>query len=89
MVKRKAFSIQINGSHELSFVEKGGWLQKGPEFPNDIDLDVNNGELVQQEKKAKKQSTINRNHIIFRVSINRKHTHTHFRGPMRKTSCCQ
>ncbi len=53
MVKRKAFSIQINGSHELSFVEKGGWLQKGPQFPQDIDLDVQNGELVQQEKKAK------------------------------------
>jgi hypothetical protein len=53
MVKNKSLSIQINGSHELSFVDKGGWLEKGSEFPNDINLDVKNGELVQQQKLAK------------------------------------
>jgi MoaA/NifB/PqqE/SkfB family radical SAM enzyme len=53
MVKNKAFSIQINGSHDLSFIDKGGWLEKGPEFPKDMDLDVSDGELVQQERKAK------------------------------------
>ena len=52
MVKNKAFSIQINGSHELSFGDKGGWLEKGPEFPSDIDLNVESGELIQQKKKA-------------------------------------
>jgi hypothetical protein len=53
MVKNKAFSIQINGSHDLSFGDKGGWLEKGPEFPKDMNLDINEGELVQQERKAK------------------------------------
>ena len=52
MVKNKAFSIQINGSHELSFGDKGGWLEKGPEFPTDMNLDVENGELIQQKNKA-------------------------------------
>lgn len=52
MVNRKAFSIQINGSHELSFGDKGGWLEKGPQFPLDMDLNVQTGELVQQKKKA-------------------------------------
>lgn len=52
MVKNKAFSIQINGVHDLSFGNKGGWLEKGEQFPTDIDLDVDNGELVQQKKKA-------------------------------------
>jgi MoaA/NifB/PqqE/SkfB family radical SAM enzyme len=53
MVERKAFSIQINGVHDLSFGNKGGWLEKGEQFPSDIDLNVENGELVQQEKKAR------------------------------------
>jgi MoaA/NifB/PqqE/SkfB family radical SAM enzyme len=53
MVRNKVFSIQINGSHELSFGDKGGWLEKGKKFPTDIDLDVKNGELVQQERKAR------------------------------------
>jgi hypothetical protein len=53
MVKNKAFSIQINGVHDLSFGNKGGWLEKGEQFPTDIDLNVESGELVQQEKKAK------------------------------------
>jgi MoaA/NifB/PqqE/SkfB family radical SAM enzyme len=53
MVQRKAFSIQINGVHELSFGNKGGWLEKGEQFPSDIDLNVQSGELVQQEKKAR------------------------------------
>jgi MoaA/NifB/PqqE/SkfB family radical SAM enzyme len=53
MVQRKAFSIQINGVHDLSFGNKGGWLEKGEQFPSDIDLNVESGELVQQEKKAR------------------------------------
>lgn len=53
MVVSKAFSIQINGVHDLSFTDKGGWLTKGINFPTDIDLDVLNGELIQQEKKAR------------------------------------
>jgi len=53
MVKNKAFSIQINGVHDLSFGDKGGWLDKGEQFPTDIDLNVQSGELVQQEKKAR------------------------------------
>jgi MoaA/NifB/PqqE/SkfB family radical SAM enzyme len=52
MVKNKAFSIQVNGVHDLSFGDKGGWLEKGEQFPHDIDLDVETGELVQQKKKA-------------------------------------
>jgi MoaA/NifB/PqqE/SkfB family radical SAM enzyme len=53
MVSNRVFSIQINGTHESSFGDKGGWLEKGDKFPTDIDLDVQNGELVQQERKAK------------------------------------
>ena len=53
MVKNKAFSIQINGVHDLSFGDRGGWLEKGEQFPTDIDLNVQSGELVQQEKKAR------------------------------------
>lgn len=52
MVKNKAFSIQINGSHELSFTDKGGWMERGPQFPTDMDLSVTDGELAQQKKKA-------------------------------------
>jgi hypothetical protein len=52
MVNNKAFSIQVNGSHELSFGDKGGWLEKGPQFPTDMDLSVSDGELAQQKKKA-------------------------------------
>lgn len=53
MVSRRAFSIQINGVHTLSFGDNGGWLERGENFPTDIDLDVNSGELVQQLNKAK------------------------------------
>ena len=38
MVRNKAFSIQINGVHALSFGDRGGWLEKGKDFPTDIDL---------------------------------------------------
>jgi len=53
MVQRNSFSIQINGVHDLSFGDRGGWLDKGEQFPTDIDLNVQSGELVQQEKKAR------------------------------------
>ena len=52
MVVNKSFSIQVNGSTEYSFSDKGGWLDKGPDFPQDMDLDPNTGELAQQVKKA-------------------------------------
>ncbi len=53
MVENKSFSIQVNGSNENSFIEKGGWLNKGPNFPSDMDLNIETGELAQQAKKAK------------------------------------
>lgn len=53
MVQNKSFSIQVNGSNEYSFSDKGGWLDKGPEFPSDMDLDPYTGELATQVNKAK------------------------------------
>lgn len=53
MVQNKSFSIQVNGSNENSFSDRGGWLDKGPEFPSDIDLNPTNGELATQISKAK------------------------------------
>ena len=53
MVQNKSFSIQVNGSNEYSFSDKGGWLDKGPEFPSDMDLDPHTGELATQVNKAK------------------------------------
>lgn len=53
MVQNKSFSIQVNGSNENSFSERGGWLDKGPEFPSDMDLNPNTGELSNQINKAK------------------------------------
>lgn len=53
MVTNKSFSIQINGSNDNSFSDKGGWLDKGPDFPDDMDLNPNSGELITQHNKAK------------------------------------
>ena len=53
MVEHKSFSIQVNGSTDYSFTSRGGWLDKGPEFPQDMDLNPHTGELVQQVQKAK------------------------------------
>ena len=53
MISNRLFSIQVNGSNEYSFSDKGGWLDKGLEFPSDMNLDPINGELAQQERKAK------------------------------------
>jgi MoaA/NifB/PqqE/SkfB family radical SAM enzyme len=53
MVRNKSFSIQINGSNSNSFSDKGGWLDKGPEFPVDLDLDPITGELATQTNKAR------------------------------------
>jgi len=53
MVQNKSFSIQVNGSNDNSFSDKGGWLDKGPEFPADMDLDPYTGELATQVNKAK------------------------------------
>ena len=53
MVNNRAMSIQINGVNQHSFLENGGWITPGPEFPQDIDLDSGSGELVQQERLAR------------------------------------
>lgn len=53
MVSNKTFSIQVNGVTEYSFSNKGGWLDKGYQFPSDIDLDPISGELETQTKKAR------------------------------------
>ena len=53
MVQNKSFSIQVNGSNHNSFSDKGGWLDKGPEFPIDMDLDPITGELATQANKAR------------------------------------
>ena len=53
MVKNKSFSIQVNGSNNNSFSDRGGWLDKGPEFPADMDLDPITGELATQTNKAR------------------------------------
>jgi hypothetical protein len=52
-VQDKSFSIQVNGVNKQSFVADGGWLTKGPDFPQDIDLDLINGELATQERLAR------------------------------------
>jgi radical SAM protein with 4Fe4S-binding SPASM domain len=52
MVANKSFSIQVNGANDMSFVDKGGWLTKGVDFPSDMDLDPINGELATQVKLA-------------------------------------
>lgn len=53
MVTNRSFSIQVNGSTDYSFSDKGGWLDKGPEFPQDMDLNQQTGELAQQVQKAR------------------------------------
>ena len=53
MVEHKSFSIQVNGSNHNSFGDRGGWLDKGPEFPADMDLDPITGELATQLTKAR------------------------------------
>jgi len=53
MVMSKAFSIQLNGITDHSLRTAGGWIDKGSDFPNDIDLNPFNGELEQQYNLAK------------------------------------
>lgn len=53
MVQHRTISIQINGAHDYSFEDKGGWLTKGPDFPSDMDLNPETGELVTQQKIGK------------------------------------
>lgn len=53
MVQNKSFSIQVNGSTDNSFSDKNGWLDKGPQFPHDMDLNPVTGELAQQVEKAR------------------------------------
>lgn len=53
MVKAKTLSIQLNGVTNNSLRLSGGWIEKGKNFPNDINLDPVDGELEQQYKAAK------------------------------------
>lgn len=81
MVQNKAFSLQINGSDSISFSDKGGWLDKGPDFPSDIDLDPVTGELASQEilanqlfpglKIFKNRSLIDRAGLLDNVMTNK------------------
>lgn len=52
LVAKKALTIQINGATTNSFLDKGGWLVKGENFPQDMNLDPDSGELVKQHKLA-------------------------------------
>ncbi len=47
-------TIQINGVNQNSFIGNGGHLEKGKEFPQDLDLDLINGELEKQYQIAMK-----------------------------------
>ena len=53
MVLNKSLSIQVNGINTHSFTGMGGWVDKGPDFPSDMNLDPTNGELSTQVKIAK------------------------------------
>lgn len=53
LVGNKMLSIQINGSTENSFAERGGWLERGEAFPQDMNLDPLNGELARQHALCK------------------------------------
>lgn len=53
MVQNRSLSIQINGVNDNSFRERGGWIEKGSNFPIDIDTDVATGELATQFNLAK------------------------------------
>ena len=54
MIKNKTFSIGINGINNNSLKKYGGWIETGPNFPEDIDLDVKTGEYNKELETAKK-----------------------------------
>jgi hypothetical protein len=58
MVTNKSFSIQVNGANENSFGDKGGWLTKGIDFPSDMDLNPETGELYTTEFDAQENQTL-------------------------------
>ena len=53
MVEHKTFSIVVNGITERSLLGKGGWIELGDKFDQDIDLDPVSGEHAQEVSKAK------------------------------------
>lgn len=53
MIVNKSLSIQVNGINTNSFTGMGGWLDKGPDFPSDMNLNIDDGELSTQVKRAK------------------------------------
>jgi len=53
LTNNKRLSLQINSATNNSFVDKGGWLTKGENFPQDLDLNINTGELASQHKLCK------------------------------------
>lgn len=50
---RKQLSVQINGANNYSFGDRGGYMEKGANFPNDMDLDPETGELKKQHELCK------------------------------------
>ena len=53
MINRRSIRIQINGINHNSFLQNGGWITAGLEFPRDMDLDLATGELATQENLAR------------------------------------
>jgi hypothetical protein len=53
MARNRSFSLGMNGINSLSFMENGGWIEKGPNFPEDIDLDPVKGENAMEVHVAK------------------------------------
>ncbi len=48
LAKNNMLSLQINSATSNSFWEKGGWLTKEENFPQDLDLNPTTGELATQ-----------------------------------------
>jgi hypothetical protein len=52
-VSNKTFSIVVQGITHNSLTERGGWINLGKDFDQDIDLDAYTGEHAQEVSKAK------------------------------------
>lgn len=73
MVVNKSLSIQVNGLNTYSFTGMGGRLDKGPDFPSDMNLNPIEGELTNQVKKAKELfdevNIFGVNHLVDRTGL--------------------
>lgn len=52
-VSNRMFSIGMNGINENSLYGKGGWIEKGDNFPDDIDMNPERGENAREVSIAK------------------------------------